>query len=667
MALCVVPSTRRRPSFFILPPSSFAFRGAACLFAGMKRTSHRGLYCPELLEARIAPATFVVKNLSDAAIDSLRNLIGVANASPGPDTITFDPALFPGNLPGKITVSLDINIMDTLTIKGPGIDLLTVSGNDATRIFNIGDGTAALKPTTISGLTLTDGKTAGDGGAIFSTEPLTLNNVVIRSSYALSRGGGVFVATPGKVSIVNSRIVHNGVGDGGGGLYLRAAGGSSVVKTTIADNSARHGGGLYASAEGPKGSVLIDTCNISNNTARAGNGGGLQFLGVNQAKLVIKNSLITGNSATGAGGGLYLAKSSAVISKTTFSNNSAGRGGALADDRGLSLTVSGSRFVANRATDAGDAGGGALYLQGLSTVLKIATTIFAGNRAVTDGGAITHQGSLTMSITASSFLGNIADGNFGGAIDAAGTGTLTVTGTNFTGNAGGSGGAFFLAPGTALTMKSSTVSGNAAALGGAISAAGTVLLNLSGNKLIENRASLYGGAINLSGIMGGTAPTANLSGNLFQANVAENSGGAIATNSGTVFTSKSDKFIGNVAVTGQGGGVFLRNTAGIIITGSLFQSNVAGSSGGGLSIGAGALLSGLKVLDNIAGPGGRGGGLRISPGGAMVFLLKSIITGNVANDGGGVFFNTGTTTIDDATIAKTTGNAAVINPNIGNA
>ncbi len=617
----------------------------------------RGLYAPELLETRIAPATFMVTNLTNAALGSLRNMIGKANANPGADTITFDPAL----LPGVIMLTSEINILDALTIKGPGIDLLSVSGGDVTRIFNIDDGSAALKPTTISGLTLTDGKTAAPGGALFSVEPLTLKDVVIRSSYAGSRGGGAFVSTPGKISIVNSRIVHNTAIDGGGGLYLRSGAGVSVVKTTIADNTASHGGGLYAQASGVHSVVLIDTCIISNNTATPGNGGGLQFQGVGGARLIVKNSLITGNATAGAGGGLYLGKSSAVITKTTFSNNSAALGGAIADDRGLSLTLSGSRFIGNRADDNGNIGGGALHLKGLNTVVRIASTIFAGNNSVTDGGAITHSGSLTMSITGSSFLGNTAKGNFGGAIYAGlGAATLTVTGTAFSGNAGGSGGAIFLADGTALTMKSSTMSGNVATIGGAIRAAGSIVLNLGGNKFTENRA-LYGGAIRLADNMV-NAPTANLSGNLFQDNVAEKVGGAISASSTTTFTSKADKFIGNVAETGQGGGVYLTNTGGIFITGSLFQSNVAGSSGGGLVIAGNATLSSLKILDNIAGSVARGGGIRIA--GGVVAISKSLVTGNVASEGGGIFYNIGTTTIS-TTIVK--GNAAASSPNIGSA
>ena len=626
----------------------------------MKRTPLRGLYAPELLEPRIAPATFTVTNLSNALIGSLRNIIGVANANPGADTIIFDPAI----LPGVIPLSLEISILDSLTIKGPGIDLLSVSGNDLVRIFNIGDGTAALKPTTISGLTLTDGKAAAgmDGGAIVSTEPLTLKNVVIRSSYAGNDGGAVFVNTPGKISISGSRIVHNEAINGGGGLYLRSAAGISIVKTIIADNKADNGGGLYAQASGPKSVVMIDGCTISNNVALGDNGGGLQLRSVDNARFIVKNSLVTGNAAQTAGGGLYIAEGHLLISKTSFSNNTADRGGAIAADKVKTLTISGSRFLGNEATNAtlANPGGGALYLQGSNTVLKIASTIFAGNKSATYGGVLAHSGGLSIHVIGSSFLGNFAAFR-GGAFELEDGAVLAMSTSLVSGNEALGGGAFSLKFAATLTLKNSTVSGNLADSGGggAIFAQPTSVLNLTGNKFTENRA-LYGGAIHIISNMGGQAVTATLSGNLFQANVAEMVGGAVATSGATVFTSKSDKFIGNVAVTGQGGGVYLDNTGGITITGSLFQGNVAGSSGGGLRIGWDATLSGIKVLDNIAGPGGRGGGLRISDG--TVFITRSIITGNVANDGGGIF-NSGLLGLDTATILK--GNAARINPNLG--
>ena len=612
-----------------------------------------GLYCPELLEARIAPATIIVNSLldnGDGANTTLREAIVMANdlgTHPGADTITFKiPA---AALPGTIVLNgTEIAITDTLTIKGLGIDLLSVSGSDLSRIFNISDATPALKPTVISGLTLTDGKTAASGGAISSFEPLTLKNVVIRSSYAGSVGGGVFVATDGKISIVSSSIVHNQAASRGG-AHLDGRAGVSVVKTTVADNTATGKAGLYANTSGAKSVVLVDTCIIANNTATAGLGGGLSLDGDDGAKVIVKNSLITGNSATDSGGGLYLDSGHLFITNTTFSKNTAGAGGALKMN-GESLTISGSRFLGNRATDGAGAGGGALYLEGLNTntpgtLVKITGSLFSHNTSASDGGVFSHIEKVILNITGSSFLGNTA-------VD--------------------DGGAFALGDKLVLTMKSSILSGNTAGdAGGAIfarTATGAIfpvtptVLTLAGNQFTENGA-LFGGALFMQGI-GVSSVTANLSGNLFQANVTDNQGGAVFAKEDSVFNSKADRFLGNVA-RGQGGGVYLINTGGIVLTGSLIQGNVAGSSGGGGSIAGDATLTGVKVLGNIAGPGGRGGGLRISGVGTIVLITKSLISGNVANDGGGLFFNLGTATVEATTIVK--GNAALINSNIGSA
>ncbi len=599
-----------------------------------------GLYSPELLEARIAPATIIVNSLldnGDGANTTLREAILMANdpaTHPGADTIVFKiPA---ASLPGTIVLAgAEIPITDTLTINGLGIDLLSVSGNDLSRIFKIDDGTGALKPTTISGLTLTDGKAALNGGALYSTEPLSLKNVVIRSSSCGNRGGGAFVKTAGKISVASSSIVHNEaiiLNGGGGGLYLNGSAGVSIVKTTIADNTALKNGGLYAIAKDPKSVIVIDKTIIANNNATSGIAGGARLAGAADGKIIIKNSLITGNSATNVGGGLYLREGNLLITNTTFSHNTAADGGAIGVDAAKSFTVSGSRFIGNSATAGAGDGGGALFFDGPATVVKIAGSLFAANTSAARGGAISHNGTLTLSIASSSFLSN----------------TSTA------------GGAVFVADGAVLTMQGSILSGNTADVGGALSADTGSVLNLTGNKFTDNKAT-YGGAIRMRGLAA-NAVTANLSGNLFQANVADVNGGAVLAAQDSLFTSKADKFIGNVARTGQGGGVYLINAGGIFITSSLIQGNVAASSGGGAIIASNATLTGVKVLDNIAGPGGRGGGLRISAG--TVVIAKSLVTGNVANDGGGIFFNLGTTTLP-STIVK--GNAAGINPNIGSA
>ncbi len=85
----------------------------------MKTRHHRGLYAPELLEPRIAPATFIVTSLLDDGSDgTLRKEILDANAAPGADTIVFkltDPLL-----PHTILLGgTEIPITDTLRSRAP--------------------------------------------------------------------------------------------------------------------------------------------------------------------------------------------------------------------------------------------------------------------------------------------------------------------------------------------------------------------------------------------------------------------------------------------------------------------------------------------------------------------------------------------------------------------
>ncbi len=106
-----------------------------------------------------AAATFTVTNTADTGAGSLRQAVLDANTTAGSDTIVFDSSF---NTARTITLATVITIDpatgDTLTITGPGANLLTVSGNNITRHFINSSGDTA----SISGMTLT----AGNGGAI---------------------------------------------------------------------------------------------------------------------------------------------------------------------------------------------------------------------------------------------------------------------------------------------------------------------------------------------------------------------------------------------------------------------------------------------------------------------------------------------------------------------
>jgi hypothetical protein len=88
----------------------------------------------EVLEGRTLPSTFTALNFLDSGPGSLRQAVLDANAHPGADLIRFAPAARDG------TIALtggELSITDDLTIDGPGVQRLTVSGNDASRVFSV--------------------------------------------------------------------------------------------------------------------------------------------------------------------------------------------------------------------------------------------------------------------------------------------------------------------------------------------------------------------------------------------------------------------------------------------------------------------------------------------------------------------------------------------------
>jgi hypothetical protein len=122
----------------------------------------------ESLEDRTVPSTLTVTNPLDKGAGSLRYTI--TNAKSG-DTIVFAPSL-----DGQtITLTSDqLTINKSLDIEGPGPDLLTISGNDTNRLFNINEGLTV----SIDGLTLTHGRAVGGnsnptgvGGGTWPTMP----------------------------------------------------------------------------------------------------------------------------------------------------------------------------------------------------------------------------------------------------------------------------------------------------------------------------------------------------------------------------------------------------------------------------------------------------------------------------------------------------------------
>ncbi|MGF1470507.1 MAG: CSLREA domain-containing protein [Rubrobacteraceae bacterium] len=110
--------------------------------------------------------TFEVNSLSDPGTGgcdanecTLREAIEAANDNAEPDEITF-------SVTGQITLNGTQLVIEPgggpLSINGPGVDQLTVSGDQQSRVFEIQSGAEAV----INGLTVADGETSDDGSGL---------------------------------------------------------------------------------------------------------------------------------------------------------------------------------------------------------------------------------------------------------------------------------------------------------------------------------------------------------------------------------------------------------------------------------------------------------------------------------------------------------------------
>jgi uncharacterized repeat protein (TIGR01451 family) len=288
----------------------------------------------------------VVMSLADNGPGSLRQAI--ADAGLG-NTISFSNNSDPGAVnfndgtPRTITLTTgQLLVEKNLTISGPGAHLLTISGNDASRVFQVPSAAGSVD-FALSGLTIAHGNAtdASPGGAV---------------------GGGIFYFRPGIMTIADCIITTNSATSSGGGLF-NASGTLTITNSTISGNTVTN-----LSATG------------------SSRGGGI----TNNRGLTIMNSTVSGNSVTSprysAGGGIYTDTGVLVnITNSTISGNAASEtGGAFgASGGGIHCSVSNNvnltnvTIAANSATGLNSAGGGIItYAE-----VNVRNSIIAGNTA----------------------------------------------------------------------------------------------------------------------------------------------------------------------------------------------------------------------------------------------------------------------------------------------
>jgi hypothetical protein len=557
-------------------------------FLPLRRSRHRRpasqksfVLCIEALEDRTVLSTLTVLNNLDRGAGSLRDAIAQARSG---DTVAFNPSLDGQTI---TLTSGELAINQNLDIEGPGASLLAISGNDSSRVFEIGQGVTA----TIAGLTITHGQAeagktdspnGGGGGGILNVGTLTVANDVLSANESDTHGGAITNGPAAVLTVTNSTFLGNQTIDkgnggqveggaiyqGGGSKGLGAGATTTILGSTFIGNRAVGGSGQVG---GFKGVAL---------------GGALHNDGL--STMTVQNSTFLGNQAIGGSG-----NSAAKNDTSAFLGVAAG--GAITGDEGAFLGVSGCTFAYNQAiggsnntgTSSGYVGagrGGALAIW--ANANTVTNNTFIGNEALGGNGNTAGSGALLVGVGDG---GAILHDPFGHVPHPSTVSNCTFTNNKAIGGAGnrggvfvgdGMGGALENANGSTTTVTGSTFSGNQAIGGNGVAGGnggdglGGALSNLLGSTLIVSSCTLTGNQA-----LGGAGGAAGNGGNGFGGGLSNDGLSVAAGNAGTPAT--------------------------LTVTGSTISSNqatggAAGSGGSaGLGIGGGAYLTagGSACLD----------------------------------------------------------------------
>ncbi len=253
-------------------------------------------------------AGIVVNSTADTTVSgdtqcTLREAIANANADvdttggdcvagSGTDTITFSGSVLGQTITMAGTQFLLTSSM-TINATSSGV---TLNGNSASRIFQINSGNTVI----LTRLTMINGNVVGNGGGIYNSGTLTINESVLRGHTATAFGGGIVNAAASSLTVNNTTIYNNllavPINANGGGGGITNSGTMVLNNTTISGNAVtgsgtgtRNGGGI----RNPGGTATLNNVTLVNNTA-GNNGGGITTSGTG---FTMKNSLVANNTA----------------------------------------------------------------------------------------------------------------------------------------------------------------------------------------------------------------------------------------------------------------------------------------------------------------------------------------------------------------------------------
>jgi len=361
------------------------------------------------------------------------------------------------------------------------IEGFTITGGDNTS----GGGVNLFNASAVFTDLIVEGNYAYNGGGLqLNGSSSTIDNCVFRDNTATKAGGGIMVVGGSNVTIADSKILDNLVGDGesiahGGGIHL---GNSTLIirRTAISNNYAKFaGGGIFAIGrfDSPHGvtSLTLEDSLVSGNFVihdpenPPGAGGGVHVEANSTA--YVTDSIIVDNVSSGRGGGLntFQARLEMIGSVVEYNQATSGTGGGI---HGFSeAPYSGSVLLAdsvirnNIAMRAGGVsmGGNGCGNGGVCGNLEIERVLIDSNVAALYAGGVNLDNAILSGLDSQVLRNQASDftDGVGGGFRIT-TSTADIYNTSVSGNfAGFSGGGIFVGNSSNITLDGSEVYANA--------------------------------------------------------------------------------------------------------------------------------------------------------------------------------------------------------------
>ena len=399
-------------------------------------------------------ATITVTGTTDAVGPGggcgLREAIQAANtdaavnecgAGAGADTIAVPAGVFVLTIAGAgedANATGDLDVLDPLTISGAGAGLTTIDAAGIDRVLHVPSNRAL----TVDRLTITGGRTPDGANGTLGA----------RNGAASASGGGISAAGP--LTVTDSEIARNATGNGGDGVSETGATGVSIIGGAGGAAGAGGGIDAAAALTLLRSSIHANRTGRGGAGGAAVGGPGAPA-GAGSAAGGLGGGANGGFGGAGGRGGGVLAQGATTITETTFTDNAAGAGGASGSgtggDGGTGGDAGGSggagRAGGSLSAGAGGSGGGIHVFAGASATVIRST--FTGNSAGRGGHAGTGTGGRGGNALAGQFAGGPGGTGLGGLGGDAGQGGaisgdfgagLTVSGVTAANNVGGVGG-----------------------------------------------------------------------------------------------------------------------------------------------------------------------------------------------------------------------------------